>query len=116
MNHLFLKSFGLPERLSSCTCERTQEISFGAVLQLLNGESIQRQLRAAGGRIDRLLQQGLAADKMVEELFLAALNRYPRPSERDTLVPRVQAAPDQRKALRHVLWALLNTHEFQYRH
>ena len=48
--------------------------------------------------------------------FLAALSRYPSAKERAALVPLVRSAADPRKELRHVLWALLNSHEFQYQH
>jgi hypothetical protein len=115
-SNMFLKSFGLPERLSNCTCERVQEVNLTAALQLINGESVRRQLRAPGGRIDRLVSRGLPPETMVEELFLAALNRYPNAAERAALVPLVRSAADPKKELRHLLWALLNSHEFQYRH
>ena len=114
--NLFLKAFGLPERLSNCTCERVQEVNLNAALQLMNGESVQRQLRSPDGRVDRLVRQGLSAERSVEEVFLAALNRYPSAKERAALVPLVRSSADPRKELRHVLWALLNSHEFQYRH
>jgi hypothetical protein len=113
---MFLKSFGLPERLSNCTCERVQEVNLNATLQLMNGDSVRRQLRTSNNRVDQLVRHGLPAEKMVEELFLAALNRFPTAGERTALLPLVQSASDPRKELRHVLWALLNSHEFQYRH
>ena len=116
MNNTFLKSFGMPERLSNCACERTREVSFTSALQLINGESVQRQLRARGGRIDRLIQEKRPAAEAVDELFLAALSRYSNPREREGLVPLVESATDRRKELQHVLWALINSRDFQYRH
>ena len=115
VNHMFLRSFGMPERLSNCACERTQETSLPAVLQLVNGESIQRQLRA-NGRIDQLLKESAPPAKMIEELFLAALNRYPNEKERGELLPLMQKRSDRKRELRSILWALINTREFQYRH
>src|SRR5262249_51539803 len=116
INSMFLKSFGMPERLSNCACERTQETSLPAILQLVNGESIQRQLRARDGPIEQLLQQKLPPAKMVEKLFLASLSRYPTATERAELVRLVEKAPDRKNELRSILWALINTREFQYRH
>src|SRR5262249_13186010 len=110
-SNMFLKAFGLPERLSNCTCERVQEVNLHAALQLMNGESVQRQLRSPEGRIGHLVGQGLSAERCVEEIFLAALNRYPGVKERAVLIPLVQSNADPRNELRHVLWALLNSHE-----
>jgi hypothetical protein len=115
-SNMFLKAFGMPERLSNCTCERVQEVNFTATLQLMNGDTVQRQLRAPDNRVDRLVRQGQPPEKMVEELFLAALNRYPNPVERASLVPLVRSATEPKKELRNILWALVNSHEFQYRH
>src|SRR5262249_13016015 len=115
-DHPFLKALGQPERLSNCTCERRQETSFTAALQFLNGDSVRRQLRAPGGRVDAQLREGPWPSRPVEELYLAAPNRYPDEAERAALVPRLRKTKDMGKELRRVLWALINTREFQYRH
>jgi hypothetical protein len=52
----------------------------------------------------------------VNELFLAALNRYPTANERAALVSSLQSAADKSRELQHLLWALINSRDFQYRH
>ena len=54
----------------------------------------------------------------VEELFLAALTRKPRPDESALMVGYIEkAAPDDRsKALADVFWAILNGPEFKHNH
>src|SRR5205085_1226701 len=42
--HYFLKTFGRPERVSACECERQHEPSVAQVLHLLNAPGIQAKL------------------------------------------------------------------------
>jgi hypothetical protein len=55
----------------------------------------------------------------LETMFLATLARSPEDDEWAALVPRLEAAAsasDQRRALADLLWALVNSHEFQTNH
>jgi hypothetical protein len=55
----------------------------------------------------------------VEELYLLALSRRPRPEEKARLARYVEAGGprrDPKQALSDVLWALLNSHEFGLNH
>jgi hypothetical protein len=58
------------------------------------------------------------AARCVEDLFLAALSRPPRPEETKRLAALVEggARGDRTAALRDVLWALLNSTEFVLNH
>ena len=55
-------------------------------------------------------------DEMLTELYYAALSRPPFPEEREKALAHVSARPDKRKAWEDVLWALINTREFLFRH
>jgi hypothetical protein len=55
------------------------------------------------------------AARQVEELYLALLSRRPRPDELARLV-RYAEAGDRPRALRDILWALLNSTEFILNH
>jgi hypothetical protein len=52
---------------------------------------------------------------VINELYLAALARYPTPGEVDALAQRLGRAPDRRAALEDLLWAMVNTKEFLLR-
>ena len=59
--------------------------------------------------------ESLGDDKLVEELYLAALCRQPRESERKTATDYLKAM-DRRQAIRDLVWAVLNTQEFLLQH
>ncbi|HEV8000080.1 MAG TPA: DUF1549 and DUF1553 domain-containing protein [Planctomycetaceae bacterium] len=79
----FLGVFGRPERLITCECERSNEPSMSQVLHLTNGDTLNAKIEASGNRIDHLM----AADdrRVVEDLYLAALSRFPNPAERQKI-------------------------------
>ena len=68
------------------------------------------------GRLKRLLAAGKSDDEIVEELFLAALSRFPDAAEKRAALDRVRAKGDRRAAFTDVVWALINTREFVLNH
>jgi hypothetical protein len=79
----FLGVFGRPERLITCECERSNEPSMSQVLHLANGDTLNSKIEASGNRIDHML--GADDRSVVEDLYLAALSRFPTPAERQKL-------------------------------
>jgi Protein of unknown function (DUF1553)/Protein of unknown function (DUF1549) len=79
----FLGVFGRPERLITCECERSNEPSMSQVLHLANGDTLNSKIEASGNRIDHML--GADDHSVVEDLYLAALSRFPSPAERQKL-------------------------------
>ncbi len=79
----FLGVFGRPERLITCECERSNEPSMSQVLHLANGDTLNSKIEASGNRIDHML--GADDRRVVEDLYLAALSRFPAPAERQKL-------------------------------
>jgi hypothetical protein len=115
--HPFLEAFGRPARAMACECERDTDTNLGQALHLVGGRTVHALLRAPDGRVARLSASGRPDREVIEELFLAALSRYPTAGERDLLVAKLRAAgPGRRKALEDVLWALLNHKEFLFQH
>lgn len=109
----FLDAFGRPPRSTVCECERSQEKSLVQALQLMNGETVARLLAAPEGRVARLAREGIANAAAVEELYLAALSRLPSPAERERGEAALRSGQDKKTALEDILWALVNTEEFQ---
>jgi hypothetical protein len=123
----FLAAFGRPERLATCSCERSAEPSMSQALHLANGATINEKLRAPEGTVAKLLASKATDGEVLDRLFLAALSR--RPSERETsrLLPAlsaaVAAAPDdkaraeaRKQAIEDLYWATLTGHEFLFNH
>jgi hypothetical protein len=79
----FLDVFGRPERQTSCECERRGDVSLVQALNLLNGATIADAIADPEGRIAKLVLAGANDRKLVEEIYLAALNRSPEGNELD---------------------------------
>jgi hypothetical protein len=116
VNHPFLKTFGQPARELACECERESDSNLAQALQLINGPTVNGKLRDPKNRIGRLLASKAADQAILEELYLATLSRYPMPEEVQAISAHVRDAKDKRRAWEDVLWALINTKEFLFRH
>jgi hypothetical protein len=130
----FLKTFGKPDRLLVCECERTNAVSLGQSLSLVNGKEVRDRISQSDNRIGRLMQSPKTFPEKVEELFLAALSRKPSQRERDAVLAMLEVNADrpknveevllavqqaanakqysERRVLEDVLWALINSKEF----
>jgi len=114
----FLKAFGRPEREKTCECERTDEPSVTQVLHLSNGDTINKKLGAAENRIGKFLADKTPPDKIVEELYLAALSRFPTETEKKKVMKVVanSSESDLRPLMEDVCWAILSSKEFLFNH
>lgn len=77
----FFQLFGKPPRQSACECERSSSMMLGPVLSLVNGPVIGDAVKDPGNILYKLLSTEKDDGKMVEEIFLAILNRMPSPQE-----------------------------------
>ncbi|MFM7152242.1 MAG: DUF1553 domain-containing protein, partial [Gemmataceae bacterium] len=77
----FLDTFGKPPRESACECERGTGVQLGPVLNLVNGPVVGEAVRDPGNRLAELLRKEKDSAKIVEELYLSFLARYPTPRE-----------------------------------
>jgi hypothetical protein len=116
VNHPFLKTFGQPARELACECERESDSNLAQALQLINGPTINEKIRNPNNRLGKLLGAKKTDQEILNELYLTALARAPLPAEVNAALGHVNKAADKRKAWEDVLWALLNTREFLFRH
>jgi hypothetical protein len=77
----FLDLFGKPPRESACECERTGTLMLGPVLNLVNGPVVADAVRDPTNRIARLVAAEKNNNRIVEEIYLAALCRLPTAAE-----------------------------------
>lgn len=114
----FLDTFGRPERKITCDCERSDEPSMTQVLHLLNGETINGKLKAAGSCVEKWFTAKVPPEQMVGELFQAALSRSPTPKEVESFVAALKETPEaeQRQALEDLTWSVLTSREFLFNH
>ena len=114
----FLELFGKPKRVSSCECERVGEASLGQSLHLINSTEIAARINAKGGRVELLAAADQRADSdKIRELYLVTFTREPTSEETATSLAYINALGRERKsAYEDLVWALLNTKEFQFQH
>jgi hypothetical protein len=110
----FLDVFGRPARESSCECERRTDISLPQALNLVNGRTIADAIADPGGRVARLILAGATDRAAVEELYLAALSRYPTPKEYDMALTFRRDDVSRAAWAQDLLWSLVNSKGFLY--
>jgi hypothetical protein len=113
--------FGFVERFATAERPTDATTTILQALHLMNGGMLASATRLESNRSLRLLAEarGPTAGQRVEELYLLALSRRPRPEEKARLARYVEGGGprrDPRQALSDVLWALLNSHEFGLNH
>jgi hypothetical protein len=114
VNSYFLDIFGRPQRSSSCECERTSSANLSQALHLLNSPEIQSKLAADTGRAARLASDERPEDQKINELYLSFFARLPTVEELKVALDYVTGRPNKREAYQNLLWALINTKEFQF--
>lgn len=114
----FLESFGKPERILTCTCERSDEPSMTQVLHLANGKTLLEKLESNDGRIAKLLADNTPADQLIENLFLSAASRKPTPEEMSNLSAILAETPaeEKRAVVEDLFWSVLTSREFLFQH
>lgn len=111
----FLDVFGRPARLSVCECDRPVDGSVTQLLHLMNSPAIHGRLTSDEGTAARLTREAGSIGEIVDDAFLLALGRPPRPSERAAgLAAMGRGKP--RQAVEDLLWALINSPEFFHNH
>ena len=115
--HYFLRLFGRPARVTTCSCERNAEPGVGQVLHLLNSPAIQAKLTHEAGSIARLVRRLADDNALADELYLTFLSRFPSHEERDVATLYLSHDPARRRqAAEDLAWSLLNSIEFLFNH
>jgi hypothetical protein len=113
----FLEMFGRPARDTGLEGERDNRPTDSQRLHLLNSSGIQRKIESS----QRLRMQMRPARRdhrmMIHSLYLSILSRAPTPEELHTVEDylRTKGLPIQQAAA-DLVWALINSKEFMYRH
>ncbi len=114
----FLELYGRPSRDTGMIDERNNSMGAAQRLHMLNSEHVRRKIE--GGPVLRGLQRMVlrGAPRAPAELYLTVLSRYPTPEE----VAAMQEYGEAQKgvkgsnAVADIVWALINSPEFIYRH
>ena len=114
----FLDTFGRPQRVIACECERYSEPNLSQTLRLMNSPMLNSKVADGNGRIAKLIARKSSNDAIVRDLYMASLGRPPRQRERQMVLGVLAFSPvTERKAiLEDVLLTLLNSKEFLLLH
>ena len=111
----FLTTFGHPRR--DIMGARNNDPSLSQALQMMNGDVLANRMQVEGFVLDEFLNRGLGDGEIVTALYERAFARVPDDTERrvltDYLANERDSGRSRRQALANVLWAILNTKEFQ---
>ena len=96
--------------------ERKVKPNLKQALHMLVGSTYRKKISAHEGRLDLLLNSGASDRKIITELVLAALSRFPTEEEMTTLEKLIDQWPSRKQALENVLWAVVTSREFAENH
>lgn len=105
-----LELFGRNQRLQACDCSPPPGPSIRQTLALMCDSTLLDGLPL--GRARRLSAGELSDERVVDELFLSTLSRFPDAEERDAAMAHLASAADRSTACEDLLWSLINTQEF----
>jgi len=104
-------AFGQPERSTACTCERQSAPTLLQALEVLNGNATYKMAQNAASNY-----AGIPDAKLIEEIYLAGLCRYPTPREASAAGRYLSVAKTRQDGITDLMWALLSTQEFMFQH
>ena len=114
----FLETFGRPDRVKTCECERTAEPSMSQALHIANGDTVNKKLSAKESVVTKLLEASTPDEKLIEEASLACLSRLPTDKEKAKFTKALADATgsERRAVVEDIYWAMLSSREFLFNH
>lgn len=124
----FLRVFGRPEGQSVCECERVQSSNLAQSLHLINAADLRGKLAHPKGRAEQLARDPRPVEAKINDLYMVAFARPPRPEERKAALAyfaeerttatgqKIEPLQAARENFQDLLWALLTAKEFMFNH
>lgn len=110
-----LELFGRPSRDTGMESERNNRVSESQGLFMLNSTYVQRKIQQ-GPKLVALMRTRDQRE-LVSQIYLTILSRYPTEGEVKLVLAHAQSGSARgQAALADLVWALMNSSEFLYRH
>ena len=117
IDSLFLDAFGRPDPNQNPPCERMPDTTIVQALHLMNSQKLYDKVTSDAGLAATLASGDLESDKVIEELYLSVYSRFPTNEEKAAAVALLkEESASRRKTVEALLWAMLNTPEFVFKH
>ncbi|MBI1310300.1 DUF1553 domain-containing protein [bacterium] len=117
IDSLFLDAFGRPDPNQDPPCERFPDTTIVQALHLMNSQSLYDKVTSDKGLAASLSASDKSTEAIIEDLYLAAFARFPTDPERQAATEFLASQKDTRRtAVQDLLWAMLNTPEFVFKH
>jgi hypothetical protein len=112
----FLEMFGRPPRDTGLESERSNRPTADQRLHLLNSSHIQRKIEQSS-KLRPLMQSRRKPREVTTELYLTILSRFPTDEELKIIEAYSKSRRENRReVVFDLIWALINSAEFLYRH
>jgi hypothetical protein len=112
----FLETFGRPPRDTPYECDRNVDATVRQALYRVSSDHLEGKL-GGSKRVQRLCQAGKSDADVVNEIYLAALARWPKEDEKKKMVEYLVKNKAARvQAVQDLVWAILNTKESMFNH
>ena len=116
ISNSFLELFGRPARDTGMESERSNKISDAQKLAMLNSTQVLRKIQQ-GPKLAAMMRDIKPPRELVSQLYLTILSRYPTDDEWKLVAAHSQSgAARGQAAVVDLVWALMNSTEFLYRH
>ena len=112
----FLEMFGRPPRDTGLESERNNRVTDAQRLYMLNSSQVQRKIQQ-GPKLVALMRETRNPRDLVSQVYLTILSRYPTDDELKLVAAHAQSGTAKgQAAIVDLIWALMNSAEFLYRH
>ncbi len=108
----FLALFGRPKRQSACECERSSNLTLSHALNLINGRTLGDAVASPTSRLAKLVESEKDDKKLIEEIYLSCLNRFP--TEKEIAAIDFAGAASRSELAQDLTWALINSSSFVF--
>lgn len=116
ISNAFLELFGRPARDTGLESERNNRISDAQQLFMLNSTQVLRKIQQ-GPKLLAMMRQTRNPRELLSRLYLTILSRYPTNDEWALVAAHAKSGSARGQAATiELVWTLLNSSEFLYRH
>ena len=108
----FLSLYGRSDREFLGDLDPKLEPTLTQALHMINSGYIHKKLRSSDGVLTRLIKESPDDGKLITELYLSTLSRFPTDEEFETAKFYITESPKRRSGCEDLLWALVSSRSF----